>query len=103
MSSSTERQKFINRYGDIFDIDVLDFWENMYTDPFLFWKSQYARSYAKELFDIATIAQSNKEYSRQDWIGADYAEGLARTLENLLIAKEASSMYSQLSHNSEEY
>lgn len=85
--SSLERQNFINRYGDFFDIDVLDFWENMYSDPNLFWKSQYARSYAKELFDIATNIQNNREYSRKDWIGADYAEGLARILENSLIEK----------------
>lgn len=60
----------------------MDDWASIYTDEMLFWQSQYFRSCAKEMFDIASA--SDVEYL---WKLADSTEAFARFLESSLLNK----------------
>lgn len=76
------KQRFIDIYGHLFNLDLMDEWASTYTDEMLFWQSQYFRSCAKEMFDIASASDS---YS--SWALADGAEVFARFLESSLVNK----------------
>jgi hypothetical protein len=84
-----DRQKFIDVYGKqpFFDINQFDEWASMYTDEVLFWKAQYARYYAKEMFDIAVALDKDNVFSDNAWTLADTAEANARLLEDCLIVQ----------------
>ena len=81
-----DRQRFIDKYGEkpFFDIDLMDEWAAIYTDEVLFWQAQYARFYAKEMFDIAVALESEEAYTLSDNV-----EILARFLESSLVNKPA--------------
>jgi len=78
-----ERQGFIDVYGKkpFFDINLMDEWAALYTDQVLFWQAQYARFYAKEMFDIAVALDKDGIFSENSWKLADNAEAFARLLE----------------------
>lgn len=81
------RKQFIDKYGSFFDTKVLDEWSEMYVDSKLFWQAQYARCYAKELFDKATALDKNGYEAVEEWAEADNAEIFARLLEDGLTAR----------------
>ena len=81
-----ERQRFINVYGNIYDLQIIDEWATLYTDEEIFWKSQYFRSYAKEMLDIA-MALDTDNINSDSWLLADFAEAIARVLEGSLCIK----------------
>jgi hypothetical protein len=79
-----DRQIFIEKFGDqpFFDINLMDEWAEIYTDQVLFWQAQYARFYAKEMFDIAVASES-----KEAWTLADNIEIFAKLLESSLIVQ----------------
>ena len=84
-----ERQRFIDVYGGqpFFDINLMDEWAAIYTDEKLFWQAQYARFYAKEMFDIAIALDKDDIVSENAWELIVNTEFLARLLENSLLDK----------------
>lgn len=84
-----DRQRFIDTYGGspFFDINLMDEWAAIYTDETLFWQAQYARFYAKEVFDIAMALDKDGIISDDAWRLADNVEAFARLLENSLLNK----------------
>ena len=84
-----ERQRFIDRFGNhpFFDINLMDEWAAIYTDEVLFWQAQYARFYAKEVFDIAVASESEEA-----WRLADNVEIFTRFLESSLLNKPSQSI-----------
>lgn len=82
-----DRQRFIDTFNKsdrpIFDINLMDEWASLYTDQTLFWQAQYARFYAKEMFDIAVPLDKDKEARAL----ADNTEAFARFLESWLIVQ----------------
>lgn len=79
-----DRQRFIDVYGYQ---AIFDEWASLYTDEILFWKAQYARLYAKEMFDIAMALDRDNIVSENAWELADKAEAFARLLEGSLLNK----------------
>ena len=82
-----DRQRFIDTFGNsdkpdkpFFDINLMDEWSSIYTDQTLFWQAQYARFYAKEMFDIAVALDKDEDA----WTLADNTEAFARFLESWL-------------------
>ena len=73
-----ERQRFIDVYGNNLFFDE---WASLYSNQELFWQAQYARFYAKEMYDIAMACDM--------WVLADYAEDFAKLLENSLVNEPA--------------
>ena len=89
-----DRQRFIDIYGKqpLFDIQLMDEWASLYTDEVLFWQAQYARFYAKEMFDIAVALDKDGIVSENAWTLADNTEAFARLLEGLLLDKPSQSI-----------
>jgi hypothetical protein len=81
-----DRNRFIKIYGHLFDIQLFDEWSSIYEDEDLFWQAQYARSYAKEMFDIA-MALDKDNIDSDAWKIADMTESFAKLLENSLFNK----------------
>ena len=79
-----DRQRFIDVYGYQ---AIFDEWAALYTDEVLFWQAQYARFYAKEMFDIAVALDKDGVVSENAWTLADNAEAFARLLESSLLNK----------------
>lgn len=81
-----DRQRFIDTFGGqpFFDINLMDEWAAIYTDKKLFWQAQYARFYAKEMFDIAVALDKDKEA----WTLADNTEAFAKFLESWLVTAQ---------------
>lgn len=79
-----ERQQLIDVYGHLFDIGIMDEWASIYTNKKLFWQAQYARFYAKEIYDIA-VALDNDNVESNVWTIADTSEMLAKVLESSLV------------------
>lgn len=81
-----DRQRFIDTFGGqpFFDINLMDEWAAIYTDKKLFWQAQYARFYAKEMFDIAVALDKDKEA----WTLADNTETFAKFLESWLVTAQ---------------
>jgi hypothetical protein len=85
-----DRQIFIDTFGNqpFFDINLMDDWAELYTDQTLFWQAQYARFYAKEMFDIAVALDKDEKA----WTLADNTEIFAKFLESLLFNKPSQSI-----------
>ena len=81
------RQNCIDVYGNTYfvDLKLMDEWSNLYTDPVLFWQSQYARCYAKEIFDIAIALEKDDILSKNIWEMSNATEEIAQMLEKSLI------------------
>jgi hypothetical protein len=88
------RQKCIDVYSKkyLFDLKLMDEWSFIYTDPELFWQAQYARYYAKEMFDIAVALDKDDIESKDAWPIADASEAVAKILENCLIPVQAATL-----------
>lgn len=87
-----DRQRFIDTFGKseksdnlFFDINLMDEWASLYTEQTLFWQAQYARFYAKEMFDIAMALDRDNVISENAWTLADNVEAFAKLLESCLI------------------
>jgi hypothetical protein len=96
------RQQFIDKYGSLFDMRLVDEWAGLFVDSKLFWQAQYARCYAKELFDKAVARDKEGAEALEEWAEADNAEIFAKLLENGLIARSDILTYLPQAQNSVE-
>ena len=81
-----ERKTFLESYGNLFtpsELNELDNWADIYTDPVLFWRSQYARSFASCAFSSAMTFES----CEKSWMIANNSEAFAKLLEGFLIVR----------------